>query len=142
MAGYGKRSLAYAMAGNSDNAVVVSGIGGSTNYGPASGSFVMAAADVSAGTRSLVPRAGTVRNLYVRVSVDPGNTKTCVYTVMLNGVATALTCTITGNGTTSLTASDTTHSFAVVAWDEIGLRLVLAASSTDARHGWAMEVSF
>jgi fibronectin-binding autotransporter adhesin len=135
--GYGAVTI---LAGNSNNATVAAS---STVYGPASGSLTMNATDTSGGTRVSVSRAGTVQNLYIRQSATTGNGKVTTYTVMKGGVASALTCQVTGNaGGTNLTCTDTTNTFAVVAGDELGIRVQTDAASTAVAHSWAMEIAF
>jgi len=72
------------------------------------------------------PRAGTINNLFVRHNVAIGNGATVVYTVMVNGVATAITVTLATNAIGQ--ASDLVNSVAVAQGDVIGLRAVKAAS--------------
>lgn len=81
--------------------------------------------------RDVMGQAGTMNNLYVQLDGDPGNTFTFIVTVRKNGVDTALTCTVTGNGSNVLTASDLTHSFTFVAGDLVSVKVVtLAGAST------------
>lgn len=79
-----------------------------------------------ATVQSLAPSAANVNNFGVRVSVDPGNTNTLAFTVRKNGADTAVTCTITGNGSTATTCSDTTHTFTTAANDLLSIKLVTA----------------
>lgn len=65
-----------------------------------------------------VTRPGTIRNLYVNQGIA-GDAVTNVYTVRKNGVDTVLTVS-TGNDVAGV-ASDTTHSFTVVAGDLISI---------------------
>jgi len=123
------------LTGNSDNATVAAA---STVYGPASGSLVWAA-DASAGTRSIVPRAGTVTKLYCIASAAPGALKTNVYTVTLGGADQAVTCSMVNPATT---CNDTAHSFAFVAGNEIGYKLVTQPSATAAKHSCSIEVTY
>lgn len=129
-------------SGNSANSTASVGIGGATYYGVLNGCLALNGTDSSAGTRTPVSKAATVDTLYVVASADPGNTKTYTYTVMKNGVATALTCTITGNGTTSKTCNDTTHSFTTAAGDELGMKLVASASAAAVLHSWSVLHTF
>ena len=81
-------------------------------------------------TRRLrVTRAGTLLNMFVMQNVPSTSANDVVYTLLVNGVATALTVTIAGNVTT---ASDTTHSVAVAQGDELTLRITKAATVTPA----------
>jgi len=65
----------------------------------------------------VVPVDGTISKLYIRQN-GATTSGEYIYTLRLNGAATALTCTCTvGNAT----CNDTTHSFAVVAGDLLSL---------------------
>jgi hypothetical protein len=76
-------------------------------------------------TRALVdtplPFAGALSDLRVAVFVSSGATSVAV-TAMVNGQATALTCTATGED--SITCADTDHSVAVAAGDRFAIRVV------------------
>jgi hypothetical protein len=119
-------------------------VSGTTEYcSPMGQQALTQNADVVGKSRILIPKPGTVKNLFVALSADPGNTNTRVFTLTKNGVATAVTCTVTGNGATSKTANDQAHSFTVVAGDEISLKILstqvggaLAASDAD----WGFEI--
>lgn len=67
----------------------------------------------------IIAVAGTLKNLYVKSGAVGGGAKH-KYTVYVNGVATAITCTTALNGGT---ANDTTHTAAVVAGDFVSLRV-------------------
>jgi len=62
-----------------------------------------------------------LRNLYVKLDAVPGLGNTVVFTVMVNGVASALTCTV---GAAATTSNDLTHDADIVAGDLIGLKIV------------------
>lgn len=72
-----------------------------------------------------VPTAGTLRRLRVRVNTPGGNGNNVVYTVRLNGVATALTCTV---ASTANDGSDLVNTVAVAAGDLIDVEVTKAAS--------------
>jgi hypothetical protein len=74
----------------------------------------------------VMPRAGVLRNLFVRHNAATGNGNSVVYTVMLNGVATALTVTL-ATGAIG-TASDLINTVTVAQGDRIALRAVKAAA--------------
>jgi hypothetical protein len=83
---------------------------------------------ITAGTLEIVlpvTTAGVVRNLSVKHRVAAGNGNNIVYTVMKNGVATALTVTVASNSTTVV--SDTTNNFSVASGDVLSLRVTKAA---------------
>jgi hypothetical protein len=67
-----------------------------------------------------VTRAGTLRNLFVRHNSAAGNGNNIVYTVMKNGVATAITVPLATGAVGQ--ASDLVNTVAVVAGDRISLR--------------------
>lgn len=67
----------------------------------------------------LVTSPGTLINLYVKSGAVGAGAKH-KYTVYVNGVATAITCTTALNGGA---ASDTTHSVAVAAGDFVSIRV-------------------
>jgi hypothetical protein len=72
------------------------------------------------------PRAGTLRNLYVRHNSAAGNGNSVVYTVMINGVATGITVTLASAAAGQ--ASDLVNTAAVVQGDRISLRATKALS--------------
>jgi len=100
--------------------------------------------DLTGSSRSMIPRSGTVRNFFVALSADPGNTNTRAFTITKNGTATTVTCTITGNaGGTSLTANDQTHSFTVSAGDELSIKIVTTKNGGNVAAGnadWGFEI--
>ncbi len=73
---------------------------------------------------------GVLRNLVINLPVASGHTTT--WTVMLNGVATLLTCTLSS---TDLTGSDLLHDIAVVAGDDLELKLVGTSMSAPGYEG-------
>jgi len=81
--------------------------------------------DTAGVTRTVVSRAGTIQNLYVYASANNSNGKNNTYTIMKNGSAQTLTCTMNGSNS----CSDTTHTFAVSAGDQIGMRIVTGTTT-------------
>jgi hypothetical protein len=73
-----------------------------------------------------MPRAGTIRNLFVRHNAAAGNGNPVTYTVMKNGVATLLT--VSGNTGVVGQASDLVNTVAVVQGDRIAVRITKAAA--------------
>jgi hypothetical protein len=73
-----------------------------------------------------VPSAGTIQNLFVRHNTTNGNGNSVDYTVMKNGVATAVTVTLATGAVGQ--ASDTTNTVAFAQGDRITLRAVKAAT--------------
>lgn len=74
----------------------------------------------------VMPQAGTARELRVSQTVAPGGAQTTVYTLMKNGVATALTCTVSASG---LVASDNTHEVDFAAGDTWSIRAANSATA-------------
>ena len=71
------------------------------------------------------PRAGTLQNLYIHTNNTAGNGNNVVYTLLINGVASALTVTL---ASTSPDGNDTAHSVVINKGDLISLRVTKAAS--------------
>ncbi|WP_304196851.1 hypothetical protein [Flavobacterium alvei] len=94
----------------------------------------------SAGTRTLISRDGTIRNLYVKSSTNPGSGNSYAISIRLNGSSTTLTATISGSNATS--ASNTTNSFTVVAGDEIEIQLAPNSNPTAAKISWAVDFTY
>jgi hypothetical protein len=97
-------------------------------------SFTNAAADASGVTRCTIPAAGTLANLYVTASANPGAVANTV-TIMTNGVSTGITCTL--NNVT--TGNDTTHAVAVLAGTEVGIKVVTLAG-TAVKWNWGFQL--
>jgi hypothetical protein len=79
----------------------------------------------SSGSKNPISGAGTLRNL-VALQTSTG-VSNLVYTVQVNGVDTGLTVTVNSGSTT---ASDTTHTVAVLPGDIVTLKCVSSATST------------
>src|SRR5215510_9791291 len=87
------RKLAPAiLAGGTDNVNLGNA---ASSFGPLVGPVTLAASS-AAGFRTVVPRAGTIKNLFAAVSAAPGASKSWAFTVRKNGVDQSLTCTISG----------------------------------------------
>ena len=71
--------------------------------------------------KARVPHSGILKNLYVSQRVASGaGGRTDIYTVRINGADKTITCTLDN----VLLGADTTHTEAVVAGDEISIKLV------------------
>lgn len=81
--------------------------------------------ETNTGVRFLATRAGTLKNLYVHVNTPPGLGETFTFRLRINGVNTALTCTI--SGAAAYDASDTAHTAAVAVGDRITLAFTASA---------------
>lgn len=71
------------------------------------------------------PRAGTLRNLRVQVRAGAGNGNTIVYTLRVNGAASALTASLASTGTST---SDLVNTVAVAAGDLLDLEVTKGAA--------------
>ena len=90
---------------------------GSTTYHRVMGGLRSLAAEND--VRMVCPAAGTIKNLYVRLSADPGTAPDAYrFTLRKGGASQTLTVTITADNTTG---NDTGNSFAVVAGDILTL---------------------
>lgn len=115
---------------------LASGIGtGATQYSGFSGQFT--GTEVNAQTPIAI--SGTFKNLNVAITADPGNLNTVALTMRKNGVSQTLTCTITGNGTTAKTCSDSAHSFTVAAGDLVVLQDANSTISGSSILAWSVE---
>jgi len=97
--------------------------------------------DASGGTRTPVMRTMTLQNFCAVQSTASLSGKNITYTVMTNGVATALTFAI--NGASALTGSDSTHTTTLIGTAstpiEVGIKIVSDASSGVPKIGWSLE---
>lgn len=71
--------------------------------------------------RTLFPVAGTLKTLYVDVDTAPGAGKNYAFTIMKNGVATGLGCTLADTNTR---CTDLNNSVSIVAGDSLSIRSV------------------
>lgn len=104
-------------------------LGQSINFGETLYADSIGTGSTESGLGFVIPFTGVIRNLYVSF---PSNTLngSVVFTIMKNGVATAVTCTRTSGS--SATVSDTSNSASVTAGDRLTLRGVAAGSSGSA----------
>lgn len=84
-----------------------------------------------AGVASMVSTSGTIDQLYVRTQPAPGAGKTYQLTVFKNGVATGITCTVSG---TSPTCNDTntSHAVSLAIGDTISIQIAPGGTPTAA----------
>ncbi len=104
-------------------------------YAPVNGGVTPNTSDTKAGDRNLMWRAGSIHALHVITNANVGACPNVV-TVMKNGVATALTVTLNNSGS----GSDVTHSFTVVAGDEIGIQINVGNCGSARMWSWAIEI--
>ena len=110
----------------------------STRYAPLTGNVTPQAADNVAGTRTLMWRGGTIKNLYVKLGGNPGGGVNNTITIWVNGVATALAVTI--NNTDS--GNNVATSISVAAGDEVGVRIVTGNGGSAVEWSWACEFNY
>ena len=112
----------------SDNTEMVYGYGGAT--GGSGATIYMGRTDASlageSDASSTIASSGTIKNLYCKVDDAPGASESVTYTIMVNGVASALTATISN---TDKTANDTVNTVAVSAGDRLSCRAVFSGSA-------------
>lgn len=120
------------LSGLSNNTAV----NNTTLYFTIIGGVAGAASDVQAGLRTLFSRAGTIKNLYVKLSAALGSGKTGTVTVMKNGVATSLVATLSV-GPVSFT--DLSNTVSVAAGDEIGIKIT---TTGNVKFSWAADFTY
>jgi len=86
----------------------------------------------------LVTRKGTIKNMVTYVMASPGALKNFVYTIRINGVDTALTCTI--SGAALYTATDLVNIAQIDPGDRITVEVVTDAASTVTEHMVSFEI--
>ncbi len=87
----------------------------------------------------VMSKAGTIKKLYVDFGANTLNVN-CVITLMKNGEAQTLTCTL---ATGVLTGNDTSNSFTVVAGDRLTFRIAVGAGTGSAKYFRAsVEIAF
>lgn len=84
----------------------------------------------------LIPVAGTLSRLFIKVQTAPGAGKSWAFTLYVNGSATALTLTIADAATTG---SDITNSVSVSAGDRISLECVATGGTASSRAHIGVE---
>jgi hypothetical protein len=124
--------------GSSGTVVLSGGIGGTlTSTAPSyyafgspvlGSSLAMVAANLAHG--------GAISNVTMTLQNDPGSGVTVTATLWVNGASTALSCTVTGNGSTGTTCSDTTHSVTVNTGQQASWVLTTSTTATIAGSRW------
>lgn len=89
-------------------------------------------------SRQVIPFACRLTNLNVRSSLPPGGADTFTYTVMVNGLASALNLVITG---AAVVAGPNLSIVAITAGDEVDLRIISSATAQIATHNWSLELN-
>jgi hypothetical protein len=86
--------------------------------------------------RTVVSRAGTIKNLYVKISASLAGGKTGTVTVYKNGVATSLVATLSVG---PVDFNDNSNSFTVAAGDEIGIKVT---TTGNVKFAWAATFTY
>lgn len=97
----------------------------------------VAATETSLYNNYLVTRSGLLQNLVAHSSTVPGVGKTYTYTVLVNGIASALTCTISGGA--SRDASNLINIVNLGVGDRITLQIVTSAGATVNSHAALLQ---
>ena len=106
-----------------------------TTYWCPQGCFSSNSADT--GRRAKITTPGVIKNLYVQLNaVAPGAGKSYTYTIMKNGVATALQVVISDTATSG---SNTTSSVTVAAGDNISMRITPSGTPAVPWSNWGVE---
>jgi len=95
-------------------------VGGTLTANAFLGMFVSGSSTTEAQVQQPMPVAGSLKNFRIRLDAAFSGGTSIAYTVRKNGVATALTCTIT-TASAALTCSDLVDSVAFVAGDLISI---------------------
>lgn len=82
------------------------------------------------------PRAGTLRNLFVTITAQPGASKQYAFTVRINAAGSALTCTIANTATT---CQDTTHIIAIAAEDRVAFESAPTGTPATVSAQWSAD---
>ena len=130
------------LSGNSNNIAITTVNTSTNNYFPMTGTIsAVSTTDVQGGTRTLMSRAGTIRNLYVLFDTKLLANKNLTITVYKNGVIQTLAVSMTTSSNAN--GSDTTHSFTVAAGDEVGI--VISSISTPVNNvkvSWSADFNY
>ena len=76
--------------------------------------------------------------LYVIATAAPGAGETFTYTLMVNGVASALTCQIAGAA--AVPANDLVNAVQVNAGDDLCIRIVTSLNAAITYHHWSFRI--
>jgi hypothetical protein len=98
--------------------------------------FLAPPACATTGFETPVPVAGTAQNLYVKAGTAGRLAASGVVTLVKNGSATALTCTIG----TATTCNDTTHTVAIAKGDSVKFQVTTQSSETLANVEAAFQI--
>lgn len=97
--------------------------------------YIGAVVDVASAAVEIPLSARTVSNLIVACSIAP-SPGTYTYTVMKNGVATSITCSISGSGV----SSSSSNSVAFLSGDKFCVRVVTSGAQ-QSNHSYSADIS-
>jgi hypothetical protein len=106
-------------------------------FTPNNSSSTLISSDTSCVTRCQVTRTIVLQNFYVKLQGTAGVGHSYTFTVMTNGVASSITCAVSGN--VIVIAHDTAHKETILAQTEVGIRVVTDASANTQQISWALE---
>jgi hypothetical protein len=128
-------------ATGSTGSMIFGGGSGTSNLSNTASNFMPAGAfgvqTTSAPVQIPIPLGGVVNNLQVRLSGNPANGRSYTFTVLRNGVASGLTCTVSGSSATSCTDTDAT---VWSAGDTIALQSTPSGTPTSRTATWSVSV--
>jgi hypothetical protein len=84
------------------------------------GMFTGNSSSTETDVQNVIPTNGTVGNFFGYVTSAPGGSNSWVFTLRINGVNSAVTCTVSG---TARTCFDTTHTIAFSQGDLISIQV-------------------
>ena len=103
--------------------------GTATRYASLEGTSCFGATGTNPGTCDYtVVTAGTVGNFTAALNTAPGGTDNIVFTIMKNGAATGITCTIAG--AVAISCADNTHTTTFAVGDVVSVRYLANATHT------------
>jgi hypothetical protein len=123
--------------------MIFGGGSGTQSLNTAAGSTYVAAGAFGTSTSSSsavavpIPISGIVNNLQVRLSGVAGNGRQYLFTVLRNGSASGLTCTVSGSSATTCTDTDST---VWGAGDTIALQSTPSSNPTARTVTWSVSV--
>jgi len=109
-----------------------------TNYSHATGNTLFYST-VESDVRNVIPFAGTAKDFAAAVATAPAAGKSWAFTLMKNGAATSITCTISGTATT---CTDTVNTTSLVAGDVLSIRSIPTGTPTspvNVRQSWTFS---
>jgi hypothetical protein len=110
-----------------------------TNYNHLTANFPSSWNSTQATRTTVIPVAVDLSNFYFEIDTQPGVGKSFAFTIMKNGVATALTVTISGTNTSAI---DNTHTVSFAAGDTVALQCVPSTTpAASTNHYWTLNAA-